>query len=157
MQNKSSNFATSNPLSEDQTIYGLVSELERQIGNSMQGSGVRTATLTAKRPWHFEALRRKLGNSRAKTAGLAENRHGFLSIIHVHKIQAVEISVPPVTKFFDEINFAGEMVGFGIGILVRLTILSTATILVVGFFSIFVFLFAVGRGLMKKRWDSSPS
>jgi hypothetical protein len=157
MQTKISNITTSDSPGENQTIDGVVSELERHIENSIHGSGARLAqTLSAKRLVHFGAFGKRVGNSNGNTAEPAEKVHGFLSILNVHHMRAVEIPVPAITRFFDEINLAGEMVGFGVGIIVRLTILSTATFLVVGFFSVFVFLFAVGRGLMKKHWDTSP-
>jgi hypothetical protein len=157
METKNSNVATSDPYMENQTIDGFVSELEREIGNSLEVNGVPKAkTFSARLLLHANARKRSFGDAKSKNTGSAEKGSVLVSVTRVHPTQAVEIPIPRVTRLFDEISLAGEMVGFGIGFSLRLTVLSAATFLVVGSFSVIVFLHAVGRGFMKKHWDLRP-
>ncbi len=157
METKNSSIATLDPILEDQTIDGLVSELERQIDNSQNGNGeCKGKTISIKRLWHMNTLKENFGFSSANSAGSAENGQNSLSKPKVNGIHVVEFPIPATEKLFDEISLAGEIVGFGIGTCLRLFILSVATIFVVGLFSIFVFLHAVVRGLMMKHWDTHP-
>lgn len=152
MQPNSNSVVISDPATEDQTIDGFVVELERTIGNSPESRGVRNAqVLSAKRLIRSEALKRRFGNFRTKPSKYAEYKNGPSPAVAGQTVHAVEIPLPAVTRLLDEISVAGEMVGFGIGIFVRLTVVSTATILVVGFFSIFVFMHGIGKGLLKTR------
>jgi len=156
MQPNNSNTVLSDLGVEDQAIDGFVTELEQRIGVTLDGAGVRKAqTISAKRLIRSEALKRRFGKFRAEESKSSRTVDGTVTTPSGRYVHAIEIPIPTVTKLFDEVNYAGEMVGFGIGIFVRLTIVSTATILVVGFFSVFVFLHGVGTGLMKKRWDFS--
>jgi hypothetical protein len=153
MQPNNSISVLSDPNVEDLAIDGFVSELEQRIGISLDGAGVRKAqTLSAKSLVRSEALKRRFGKFRAAESKSSRNVDGTVTTPSGRYVHAIEIPIPTVTKLFDEVNYAGEMVGFGIGIFVRLTVVSTATILVVGFFSVFVFLYGVGQGLMKKHW-----
>jgi hypothetical protein len=153
MQPNNSTTVLSETSIEDQALDGFVTELEQRIGVSLDGSDARKAqAISAKRLMQSEVLKRRFGKFRATVSKPPRNVDSMATTPSHRYAHAIEVPIPTVTKLFDEINFAGEMVGFGIGIFVRLTVVSMATILVVGFFSIFVFLHGVGQGIIKKHW-----
>jgi hypothetical protein len=156
MQMKIDSIATLDPIAEDQTIDGFVSELERQIGTTLEGNGVPVKPRFARRFVHADALRRRFGNAKAESTNQAENKLFSQPPSRAKRLEQIDMTLPAATRLFDRVDFAGELVGYGIGIFLRFIFLSAATIVVVGLFSILVFLHGVGRGLVKKHWNLGP-
>ena len=142
---------------DEQSIELLITQLEREIGNSIpcrNGKGVSKVNHVGIKPSRGqERAFRGSGNSPDDSREII-GASSLVGVLVPRTAEKPEMSI--VARILDEVDIAGEMAGFGLRLFFKNVLGFALTFVVAASFAVIVFLNGVGKGLMRKRWKASP-